>query len=1035
MYFYKSMKALNRLKKKQFLWQIGVGACFFISLALPAQQTVDYVLQDDFRKGIELFNKQKYTAAQHFFEQSLSDQRKDFSLQKTSAEYYHALCAIYLHQQNAELLVESFLLRHPESVLKTALCFEMGKFLYDEKKYRQAVQYFQKTDKNELEPDEKTEYYFKSGYSWFMIDSLDKARLAFYEIKDIDNRYSSAATYYYGHIAYQQKNYETALQSFLKLVKDETFSSIVPYYITQCYYFQRKYDDLIAYAVPRLDSATKGRAGEMAKLIADAFYFKEQYKEALPFYEKYLAGSQGTGGEEAYQIGFCYYKNQFYKEAVKYFEKASIGDSKTAQYALYHLADCYLRTGNKKGARMAFEGAARMDYDEKIKEDALFNYALVTYELSYSPFNEGIRAFNEYISRYPTSERSDEAYHYLTLAYLNTRNYKDALAYIEKIKIKDNNLRKAYQRIAYFRAMELFNEQRYREAIQLLNTSLSYGEYDALLKANAYYWIGEACYRMNNTDEALSYYHLFLNSPSAPKSEEYATAHYNIGYIYFNQQKYAEAAGWFSKYMGLSGDIKTEVTADACNRLGDCFFERKDYTQALEYYTRAITIGKSGKDYAVFQKGFTLGLLGKYDQKISYLNQLVVEFPSSSYADEAIYEIGNTYLVLQKNTLAIEYFKKVISSYPSSNYVRKARLQLGIIYYNQDKYDDALVYYKQLVEEYPGTPEASNALTGIKNIYIEKKDADGYIQYVKGLGRAITVSDSEQDSLAYIVAENLYMNGDCQMSVEHFNKYLQRFPEGNFVVNAYFYKAECLNRQGQKDQALEAYEMVLKKNRNNFTESALLAAGRIYMENKNYPQAAACYVRLEEIAELPATIAEARINLVKAYYEMQEYANVIAVAKRLLPSEKLPPEEIRKARYCLAKAYLATNSIVLAQEELKKLSQEVKSPEAAEASYLLAETYFTQREYAKAETEIFSFAEKSTPHQYWVAKAFILLADIYLQRKDDFQASQTLRSVIENYANPDDGIIETAKNKLMSIRQQATSSARTDTSEVHIQLK
>ena len=33
-----------------------------------------------------------------------------------------------------------------------------------------------------------------------------------------------------------------------------------------------------------------------------------------------------------------------------------------------------------------------MDFDQSIKEDALFNYAKVTYELSYTPFNEAIRA-------------------------------------------------------------------------------------------------------------------------------------------------------------------------------------------------------------------------------------------------------------------------------------------------------------------------------------------------------------------------------------------------------------------------------------------------------------------------------------------------------------------------------------------------------------------------------------------------------------------------------------------------------------------
>ena len=40
------------------------------------------------------------------------------------------------------------------------------------------------------------------------------------------------------------------------------------------------------------------------------------------------------------------------------------------------------------------------------------------------PFNEAIRAFNAYITQYPASRRIDEAYHYLVMAYMNTRNYQ-----------------------------------------------------------------------------------------------------------------------------------------------------------------------------------------------------------------------------------------------------------------------------------------------------------------------------------------------------------------------------------------------------------------------------------------------------------------------------------------------------------------------------------------------------------------------------------------------------------------------------------
>ena len=84
------------------------------------------------------------------------------------------------------------------------------------------------------------------------------------------------------------------------------------------------------------------------------------------------------------------------------------------QNAYYHLADSYIRVNEKEKARVAFEAASEFDFNERIKEDALFSYAKLTYELSYSPFNETIKAFDRYITLYPNSQRNTEAYRYLT---------------------------------------------------------------------------------------------------------------------------------------------------------------------------------------------------------------------------------------------------------------------------------------------------------------------------------------------------------------------------------------------------------------------------------------------------------------------------------------------------------------------------------------------------------------------------------------------------------------------------------------------
>lgn len=1008
---------------------------FFYPSFIFSQKNIYFQNENDYHRAMELFQMQKYGSAAHFFNRVISQMQGQYSIEKTNSQYYLTICAIRLCNNDAELLLTKFLTDNPESNLRTSACFEMGKYQYDKKDFKKAVHYFDTLEVSLLNDQERSEFYFKSGYSLFINNNLEKARVAFFEIKDVDNKYSSPAIYYYSHIAYIQKNYETALQGFRRLIKDETFASIVPYYIAQCYYYQNKYDELLAFAVPIIDSVKKSRAGEIAKLIADAYYYKNKYKESLPYFERYVNNTSSLSVDDNYEIGYCNYKTQQYERAIKYLEKASIGESRTVQNALYQLADCYIQTKDKVKARMAFQGASSFDFDGKIKEDALFDYAVVTYELSYNPFNEAIKAFNEYITLYPTSERSDEAYNYLTLAYLNTRNYKDAMAYIEKIKVKDNTIRKAYQRITYFRALELFNNLRYQEAIELLRTSLLNGEYDPVLKADAYFWIGEAYYRLNNSEESLTQFMLFLNHPAAQKTSDFILAHYNMGYVFFKEKQYSQAAMWFKKYITLVKEAKTMLTGDAFNRLADCYFENKQFPDAIEQYTKAIVNGQSNKDYAIFQKAFSLGIQGKIEQKISYLNELCSQFPLSPYVDDATYEIGNCYLVLMKNDLAMKYFSKVVTDYSSSEYVKKSLLQMGLIYYNQDKSEDALKAYKQLVADYPGTLEAKSALTGIKNIYIQMNKIDDYFTYAQSLGQFANISLAEQDSLTYNAGENFYMQGDCEKSVENFNKYIEKFPQGSFIVSAWFYKAECLNKQQDLQQALEGYNFVISKNRNNYTESALLAAGKINMLNQKFQAAVDDYVKLESQAELPANILLARLNLQKAYFELKEYDNVITVAKRLLPSEKLTPEDTRITQYMLAKAYLFTNSPVLAFDVFKILAKDVKNSEGAEAKYTLAQMLFNQQDYNQSEKEILDFGDKNTPHQYWIAKAFILLSDIYLKKKDEFQANQTLQSIIENYDNKSDGIIDSAKVKLHLIEDLSVKQNQTDSTETQIRVK
>ncbi len=420
----------------------------------------------------------------------------------------------------------------------------------------------------------------------------------------------------------------------------------------------------------------------------------------------------------------------------------------------------------------------------------------------------------------------------------------------------------------------------------------------------------------------------------------------------------------------------------------------------------------------MFQKGFSLGLVQKAGEKIEVLNKLIREYPKSPYTDDAFYEIGRSYNDLNQPLDAIQTFKDLIAKYPNSSYVRKSYVQLGLIYFNSSRYDEAMEMYKKVVSTWPDTQESVDALNGIKNIFIENNQVDEYLTYVQSTGRTTDISITEQDSLIYQGAENIYMQGNCEKATKSFEQYLSRFPQGQFVMNAYFYLGDCAYRANSLDKALTSYSYILSRGKNEFSEVALARTGEVYYQQSNFDRAFQTYQQLLQQAEVPANILDARIGIMRCAFKQKDYATVIQSARNVLAEDKVPAEIVREASYKLGKSYLETGDQEKAAEVLTVVARDVKNIEGAESKYLVAEILFRNGQVDKAEKEVLEFLDLNTTHQYWLAKAYILWAEIYLKRGDLFQAKATLQILKENYAKQDDGIIAAVDEKLKWIESQ-----------------
>ena len=148
--------------------------------------------------------------------------------------------------------------------------------------------------------------------------------------------------------------------------------------------------------------------------------------------------------------------------------------------------------------------------------------------------------------------------------------------------------------------------------------------------------------------------------------------------------------------------------------------------------------------------------------------------------------------------------------------------------------------------------------------------------------------------------------------------------------------------------------------------------------------------------------------------ELKQNEEIIAITNKLLEDPNLSPEWMSEARYEKANALVSTGNIDKAAEEWKILSWDTRTSQGAEAAYRLAQYYFDRQKSADAEKEINLFIEAGTSHQYWLARAFILLADINIAKKENFQAKQYLLSLQNNY-NAQDDIQNMIENRLKQI--------------------
>ena len=928
--------------------------------------------------------------------------------EKQEHDYLIATATFHINPTEGRALILQYLDSYPESAKKDLLAVYIAESYYYQHKFELAKEWFAKSDMERLSPEERERATLYRALTAQETGNHEFAQQMLKVMKATSKRYKSDAIFHLAAIDYYNEDLESAYEGFKSIELDDKYYLDVPYYLAGIYLKNGEY--LRAEKLARLYLEHNDHLKQsipMRHILGGALYGQTRYKEAIPYLKEYIQQCNRPQRIAYYQLAMSYFATGQYNDAIPLFDKCTNEDDVMAQNSYLHLGIIQLKFNDLTNARLAFEQAAAMSNDNSIREEALYNYALCIHQTRYSPFAESVKVFERFLNEYPASVHVPQVEKYLVEVYMNTRNYDVALQSINKIQKPSAEILKAKQNILYRLGVQSLIDNDPDKAIEYMTQSIALSQYNNDTYSDALYWRGEAYYSKGNYKKAaIDYKGTLAVSPRNSND-----AMYSLAYTQFQQGKYNESLRTFDQFLRNATADKAAQRADAYNRIGDCYFYNRNYNTATQYYKRAAETDKKHSDYALYRAGVAQGLTKDYTGKITTLKQLIAQYPNSSYAEQAYYETGRSYVEQENHEQAIAVFEELVKKYPKSSLARRAAIETAMIYNQEGKYSKATAAYKQIIRDYPHSEEAQVAAQDLKNIYVEQDKIGEYAAFAATAPGMKALESSERDTLTYTAAEKIYGRQRYDEACDAFKRYLKEFPEGSFILDSHYYLGIIYYNRKAPLEALSHFNKVITFPDNKYSEESMALAAELYHSDEKYSEALSLYKELLDKTSDEERRKACRMNIMRCAYITGEPNTAIETATELLEAGNISPEWEREAHYTRAKSLISENRSSEAMNDLTTLASDTRSKQGAEAKYLVAQHYFDNKQYDACEKEVLNYIETSTPHAYWLARSFVLLADLYTAQGRNIEAKQYLLSLQNNY-NANDNIAEMIKERL-----------------------
>lgn len=952
-----------------------------------------------FRLGLELVEKEKFAAAQKAFEDYLEGEAD--VLKAIEAEYYIAHCALHLDQPHTEALYIAWRDEYPRHPKAPYVFYELGNYKYQKKDYREAIENYERIDFSDLEKKHQYEAKFNLAYSYFRLKKLDKAEKFFDQIKGYNHNFTYASNYYSGYLKYKNGKYKEAITDFMVAEDNDLYKNAIPFILMNIYYQQGDYQKLVDYSESLFKAKRKITSKNDAFLLtAEGYYNLKKYEEASKYYTIYSKSVKKVDPAVWYRFGYAAWNVGDYVSAVDRFKQVTSVDDSLGQYASYYLGESYLHLENKPYAILAFGQAASVSFNKSIQEEALYDLGKLQYEDK--QFKEAIITFEKLKQEFPQSKFLDKGDELIAESYLNSEDYDDAITYIEGLKSPNQQLKSTYQKVTFYKAVDLFNKRQFRQAADYFTKSIA-NPYDKEFLAKSYFWRAETYSVGKMWGKAQSDYARLFKVEGAEKTNEYVKGLYGIGYAYFNDKKYDKAKIKFEHYLRRINELggKSAYEGDASVRLADCYYFSKKYPEAIELYEKALDGKIKNTDYVHYQLGLVHGREGNYKKAYENFDQVIAN-ENSVYESRAVLDKARLLLENQEYKEAEKTLSIYLRRESNGGQVPFALLQRARTRKALSNYSGALADYDRLLTEYCSHEMASTAIKSIKEILIKLND-DSYNRRIDAYA-SCNPNDKNLEAIIFNNAYQEHNSFNMAKAIVAFHQFLEKYPNTGKIAKVYYYLGDAYYNEANYDSSIVYFtKMIESGNKEDYTE-ALVRLGAMYLEKENFESSIRYNLEALNLTTSENRRLELMTDLMMTYYQEKNFIETKSYANRILNSEIKNPWAFQEAQIHLGLAQKATSDTLGAVETWQVLMNNSTDAYGARANYEIAKVLYEDSNYVGSNDTLKYLRKRYPSHLNWIGESFLLTAENFVMMDEEYNAVAVLKSL-------DKITIESIRNK------------------------